>query len=322
MQELSNKIVSVIVVTSGVKDYLRFCLDSLGKQTHTRLEIIVIDNSCNRNLSRDISDSFPAVRLYSSPENLSYCESLNKGIQMSNGDFILCLNDDVTLDKEFIREALKGFSVDVRVGMVSGKILRSDEKTIDSTGLFLSISRTAKERGYGHRDKGQYEKEEYIFGVNGAVAFYRREMLEDIKIGTDYFDADHRFFYEDLDIAWRGHNFGWKAHYVPKAVAYHVRGATARGDYGIDKPFARRYLSDDLHFDLLKNRYLTIIKNESALSFLLHLPFILFYDILVWVYVLFFRPGLIKNFLFNLNYVKLAFRKRKLIRKLILSVGK
>lgn len=315
MQNKSNRIVSVIIVTSGVRDYLQSCLDSVREQMFPPIEIIVIDNSGNRDFSQAIAKDYPGIKLYSSPKNLFYCAALNRGIEMSRGDFILCLNDDVILDRGFIAEALRGFSVDERVGMVSGKILRSDGQTIDSTGLFLSIWRTAKERGYGLRDIGRYEREEYIFGVNGAVAFYCRRMLEDIKIHTDYFDTDYHIFYEDLDIAWRAQNFGWKAYYIPEAIAYHARGATVRKSLGIDKPYARKYLSSDLHLDLIKNRYLTLIKNEPCLDFLLHLPFILSYDILVWIYILFFRPNLIPFFLLNLKYLKSAFKKRRLAKK-------
>lgn len=316
MGKTSNKIVSVIVVTCGVKDYLRSCLDSIKEQLYPGLEIIVIGNMLNQQFSQEISRYYPFIKLYSSPKNLFYCEALNKGIDLSEGDFVLCLNDDVILDKRFIQEALEGFSIDALVGMVSGKILRSDKETIDSTGLSLSIWRTAKERGYGLRDKGQFEKEGYIFGVNGAVTFYRREMLKGIRIDLDYFDADYHIFYEDLDIAWRGQNFGWRAYYVPRAVAYHVRGATVRANFGIDKPYARRYLNNGLHLDLVKNRYLTIIKNESGLGFLLYLPFILFYDLLAWSYILFFRPRLIKGFILNLKIMKRAFKKRRSIIRL------
>jgi len=317
MEDTSNKIVTVIAVTAGIKNYLGPCLDAIKKQTRSNLEIIVIDNSLNPSFSREIKERHPNIKLYSSPKNFFYCAALNKGIEMSKGDFILCLNDDVILDRGFIAKALKGFIIDERIGMVSGKILRSDGKTIDSTGLFLSIWRTAKERGYGLRDIGRYEREEYIFGVNGAAAFYRRRMLEDIKIDTDYFDTDYRIFYEDLDIAWRAQNSGWKAYYIPEAIAYHARGATVRKSLGIGKPYARKYLSSDLHSGLIKNRYLTLIKNESYLDFLLHLPFILSYDILVWIYILFFRPNLIPFFLLGLKYLKPAFKKRRLVKKFI-----
>lgn len=312
----SNKKVDIIIVTFGIKDYLKSCLDSIGKQTRQGSRVVIIDNSLNHDFNQETWKSYPGIRFYRGPNNLFYSGSLNEGIRQGIGEFVICLNDDVVLDRKFIEEALKGFDIDDKIGMVSGKILRSDGKTIDSTGLFLSAWRTAKERGYGLKDRGQYEKEEYIFGVNGAVAFYRRKMLEDIKIGSDYFDADYHFFYEDLDIAWRAQNSGWKGYYIPGAVAYHVRGASVRASCGINKPHARRYLPDNLHADLIKNRYLTIIKNDSLSGFLLHLPFIVLYDLAMWIFILLFRPKLITRFIADLRYLNYAFGKRRLIKRM------
>ena len=315
MQVRSNEIVSAIVVAGGIKHYLESCLASLRKQTHKNLEVIVIDNSLNLRFAQEIIKNYPKIKLYSEPNNLFYAAALNKGIEVSKGDFILCLNDDVTLDEAFIKEALEGFYVNSAVGMVSGKILRRDGVTIDSTGLYLSLWRSVRERGYGSRDRGQYNHPGFIFGVNGAVAFYRRKMLESIKIGADYFDSDFRMFYEDLDIAWRAQNFGWQAYYLPRAVAYHMRGGTARQGLGNNQPYARRYLNHELHSDLIKNRYLSIFKNESTLGLLAHLPFILFYDFLSLGYILFFRVSLLKKLLLNLKYFKSALVKRKKIKE-------
>lgn len=311
MNEMSNELISIIIVTVGENNYLETCLKSIKTQTHSKCEIIVIDNSFNQGLKQRVCKDFPDIEFYSSPKNLFYCSALNKGIKMSKGEFILCLNDDVVLDKKFIEEALRGFFIDTKVGMVSGKILRSDGETIDSTGLFLSFFRTAKERGYQDKDNGQFEKQEYIFGVNGAVAFYCKKMLEDIREDYDYFDSDFHFFYEDLDVAWRAKRRGWKGYYVPKAIAYHIRGGTARFSSGIDKPYARKYLNNELHIDLIKNRYITIIKNESILGLLLHLLAIILYDFIMWSYIILFRPQLIKSFLLNLGYLKDALKKRK-----------
>ncbi len=311
MDKMSNGLVSIIVVTAGIKDYLKFLLDSISKQTYPVSETIIIDNS----LSGGIKVSSKAVRVYPSQRNLFYCQALNLGIRESEGEFILCLNDDVVLDSRFIEEALRGFFIDPKVGMVSGKILRSDKKTLDSTGLYLSIWRTAKERGYGLSDKRQFEKEGYIFGVSGAIAFYRRKMLEEIKIEAQYLDEDYRIFYEDLDISWRAQNFGWMAYYVPEAVAYHARGSTVRGSRGMAKPYARRYLSDELHADLIKNRYLTFIKNEALPSLILHLPFIILYDFAAWAYLLLLKPAAVKRVFPNLKYLRAALRKRRLIKE-------
>ena len=309
MKAMSNKLVSIIIVTTGKENYLESCLKSLYAQTYTDFEIIVVDNSLNPDFTNKIRKFNPDIKLYSSPKNLFYCAALNKGIEMSKGDFILCLNDDVVLEKNFIEQALRGFSINSKIGLVSGKILRSDRKTVDSTGLFLTYCRRAKERGYGKVDRGQFEKEEYIFGTNGAAAFYRKEMLEDIKEGSDYFDPVFRIFYDDLDIAWRAKRKGWKGCYIPSAIAYHIRGGTVRLNSGIGKPYSRRYLSDELHADLIKNRYLTIIKNESLLGLLLHLPGIVFYDCISWGYCLLFRPKMLLYFIFNLKYLKIALKK-------------
>ena len=208
---------------------------------------------------------------------------MNKGICLTKGEFVLCLNDDVALDKMFIKEALKGFSVEPGIGMVAGKILRRDAKTIDSAGLFLSFWRTARERGYGKIDRGQFERPGRVFGASGAAAFYRRRMLEEVREKNGYFDSRFRMFYEDLDIAWRAQRKKWRAFYAPAALAWHVRGGTARLNNGIGKPYARRYLSADLHCCLVRNRRLTIGKNETLPGLLTHLPAIILYDFLVWV---------------------------------------
>ena len=66
---------------------------------------------------------------------------------------------------------------------------------------------------------------------------------------------------------------------------------------------------------VLRNRYLTMVKNDRPLDFLLNLPFILFYDIRTWVFVLLFSPGAIPGFLRGLSALKAAWRRRKLIHE-------
>ncbi|MDD5594909.1 MAG: glycosyltransferase family 2 protein [Candidatus Omnitrophica bacterium] len=313
MKETSNVIVSIIIATSGAGGYLKKCLDSCLMQSFKNFELIVIDNSSNNSLGAEIQRLYPSVKLFRNPQPLSYCNSLNLGISSSMGDFVFCLNDDVSLEKDYLEKTFNIFPLDKKIGAVCGKILRSDAKTIDSTGLFLSYCRTAKERGYGKKDRRQYEKPGYIFGVNGAVLFCRKKMLEEIKEPEGYFDPCFNFFYEDLDLAWRARRAGWKAYYTPYAIAYHVRGGSFRIDSkGIDKPFARRYLSEERHLDLIKNRYLTMVKNEKLSSFLLHLPGIFAFECLQWGYCLLRRPRLLGLFSMQLKIFPAAFKKRKL----------
>ncbi len=307
----SNKTASIIVVTAGLHPYLPQCLASLSRQTYAPCEVLLIDNSPDGIGDPEASRVPPTVTVYRGADSRYYCQALNKGIQLSGGAYVLCLNDDVLLDPRFIEKAMSGFAVHPRIGMVTGKLVRLDRKTIDSTGLFLTPWRTARDRGYGQKDCGRFEQEGYVFGVSGAAAFFRREMLEDVREGGDFFDSGFGMFYEDLDIAWRAQRRGWKAYYVPEAHACHVRGASTRGARGIDRQAARRFLNEKLHASLIRNRYLAIIKNETIGGFVLHVPFILLYDSLQWVYLLFFRIGHARSVLRNSAQLVRAFRKRR-----------
>ena len=316
-----NNSVSVIIPTCGRDSYFISCLESLCRQTCPPAEVILINNSLSAELEQKARGIYPSIKILTPDRNLYYGESLNRGIAMSAGDFILCLNDDATLEKDFIGEALKGFHADKMIGMVSGKLLRPDRKTLDTTGLFLSVWRTVRERGHGRIDHGQFEKEGFIFGVGGAVAFYRRKMLEEVKQGAFFFDPSFRMFYEDLDLSWRARNRGWKAYYVPTALACHVRGGSVRNKPGQGKAWARQYLNDEFHSDLIKNRYRAISKNETFGALCLHLVPIVFYDLCAWCYVLFFRPKVIRIFFSNRKGMSGAIKQEALIKEVARHKG-
>ena len=280
--------ISVIIASYNRKDLLRRCLDSIRRQSSQDVEIIVVDNGSSDNSKEMMKAEYPGVKLIPNTKNLLFCKAYNQGIDASKGDFILCLNNDVILDKDYLREAFSVFRQNEKIGMVSGKILRMDDKTIDSTGLFLGRNRKAVERGYGTKDGGQYDTPGYVFGVSGACAFFSRSLLLDIKDENGYFDERFRMYYEDLDLCWRAQKKGWKAYYNPKAIAYHVRAGTAVGAKDRKGPKIL-YLTDDLRRMYIRNRYLCMKKNDSIEDFLMNFPFIIFYEIKVWCFLAFLK---------------------------------
>ena len=295
------KLVSIIIATHNNKDCLKDCLNAVRRQGYKPIEVIVILNDCNDTSVRLLETEFPGVRTIINKENLFFACAQNQGIEIARGEFILCLNDDCVLDENFISEAVRPFSFDENIGMVSGKILRRDSLTIDSTGLFLGRSRRPIERGFNQRDTGRFQKAEYIYGVSGAAGFYRRRMLDEVKDAFGYFDSRFRMFYEDLDLCWRANIKGWRGYYIPQAIAYHKRGGSVSpGKTGGPFPgtfyFVRLPLS--LQLDLIKNRHLTMIKNDSLKGVFLNLPFTLAYELKLWAYLVIFRsPQLLKFFL-------------------------
>jgi GT2 family glycosyltransferase len=279
--------ISIVIVNFNRKELLKKCLDSVKEQNIHDFQIIVVDNGSSDG-SLELVSEYSEVLLIKNSQNVLFCKAYNQGIDACGGEYILCLNNDVRLEKNYLSEALSAIDLDRKIGMVSGKIMREDRRTIDSTGLFLGRSRKAVERGYDKKDKGQYDNPGYVFGVSGACAFFKKSFLQDIKDRNGCFDERFGMYYEDLDLCWRGQKRGWKAYYNPKAVAYHVRAATAISIS--DKKWPNIfYLSDNLRRMYIRNRYLCMKKNDSLRGVLLNLPFILFYEIKLWWFLLFLK---------------------------------
>lgn len=319
MDGWSSNLVSVIIVScNNNKNLLATLLRSLGKQSYKQLEKIAVLNTFSKEETEDLSRDFRDVRFILNKENLFYCKAQNQGIRAAKGEFILCLNDDLILEVDFIEEMVRAAKKDEKIGMVSGYIMRQDKKNlVDTAGLFLARSRKPLERGFNQKRNNRYKVAEYIFGSGGVAPLYRRNMLENIKIGNEYFDEDYDMFYEDLDISWRAQNRDWKGYYTPEACAYHLRGATAKKM----KPrfsFLERYnftcLPGELKLRLLKNRYMTIIKNDNFRCLLLNLPWILGYEIKIWLYLILFEPILAWRILKDLSFAKVGWRRRKELR--------
>jgi GT2 family glycosyltransferase len=95
--------------------------------------------------------------------------------------------------------------------------------------------------------------------------------IRDVTIGGEFLDEDFFTFREDADVAWRGRLFGWRALYVPEAVAHHVRTVT---------PEKRRALSAVTNMHGVKNRFLLRLKNEGLYLALRNAPFELTRDLI------------------------------------------
>lgn len=317
MDRYTNDLVSVIIVTCNKKDMLRKLFFSLRRQSYKPIEKIVVLNGCSEQEHRDLKQSFQEAVFIHNKDNLFFCKGQNQGVKAAKGELIFCLNDDLILEKDFIEKMVEAARKDEKIGMVSGCILRQDKKTLDTTGLFLARSRRPLERGYGRRWQDRYKTAGYIFGSGGAAPLYRHKMLEDIKVDNEYFDEDYHMFYEDLDISWRAQNKGWKGYYSPFALAYHLRGGTAkqtRPRFLFLQKYNFAYLPNSLKSHLVKNRYMTIIKNDRLIHLLLNLPWILGYELKLWLYLILFEPMVALGIFKDLAFVKVAWEKRRQIQ--------
>jgi len=258
-----------------------------------------------------VEQEFPEAKIVKNRENMFLATPYNQGIRLANADLILCMNNDVILGRDYIKEVTSVFQKDKRIGSATGKLINPTTRLIDSTGQILTRTRRGYERGYKEKDSNNYS-EGYVWGVGGAVACYRREMLEDIEIENEYFDQTYKAYLEDLDLNWRGKNRGWRSYFKPSAIAFHYRGVTG---WRKKSRFGFLNLNDDLKVQYLKNRYATLIKNETLGDYMKHLPCVLLYDSYLLILLISINPLCILYLIKDISWLKNALKKRRIIKE-------
>jgi GT2 family glycosyltransferase len=304
--------ISVVVVSYNSGKFLEQNFVSLFRQTIAFKQVIVVDN-CSCDESAAIIKAFPDLQKIQSASNLGYAAAANLGIRGVTADLVLVANADIYLADDFNEQVLRFFAEHPQTSMLSPLILRFDRQTIDSAGQTFSSAMYPREIGYNQKLANKRLLEREVFSVCGAATVFSRKALEKLKIGAEYYDEDFFMFWEDFDIGWRASLFGLKTFFVPQAVVYHFRSATlkkiwlSRFSLALSRPAPLRY-------HLLKNRYLTLIKNFRLAQFWWTLPFIIAKDLL-WVCALTIAaPKIIITLASSKDIFKRAFKKRRQIQ--------
>lgn len=316
--------VSIVLLNWNGKAFLRDCLLSIAAQTCQAYDVVILDDRSTDGSVEFLRQEFPEIRVIQNDRKIGYCGGANRGIQETTGEFVLIMNPDVILAPDFLARVQETMMAQPRVGIVTGKLLRFDRQTIDSTGQCLRPNLTPLERGYNEPDTGQYEQPGPVFSACGAAVVYRRAMLDDIQLDGAVFDEAYFAYFEDLDVGWRAQIQGWQAYYTPAAVAYHYRGGgqadsrqpaswierlpgVPRVSFLRKPPFIQRHV--------IKNRYLTLIKNASFADIWRGLPAILAYEIMLWGYVACTHPRLIGAVAYDMwKLLPAAFANRRRIQ--------
>lgn len=298
-----DPLVSVVIVNYNGRKFLPDCLGSLLKQTCSSFEIILVDNaSCDGSVAF-VQEQFPHVKVCAQESNLGFAGGSNAGIREAQAAYILTLNNDTIISPDFIKELIKPMLHDPCVGMCGSKMIFPDGK-INSTGICISRSGAAWDRGGGELDRGQYDAAEEVFGPCAGAALYRRTMLDEIGL----FDEDFFLFMEDVDLAFRARLSGWKCIYVPTAQVVHIHGGTA----GFKSDIAIYYGN--------RNLVWYVVKNFPSRTLLLSSPWIIARNCAdLPYYILLHGMGrtIIKAKIDMLKGVLTMFRKRKNIKRKI-----
>ncbi len=216
-------LLSVVVVNWNSKNELEACLASLQVQTHSELEVVVVDNGSTDGSVQMVRERFPAVNLLAESDNLGFAEGCNRGIAVCAAPWIALLNNDAVADSRWAEEFVRAAeTVPETCGMLQSLMLFQHEPdTINSTGIELAKSGGGRDRKEKQQRPAAGGPLEEIFCPTGGAAAYRRAMLEQLKLPSGYFDRDYFCYCEDMDLGWRARVAGWSAFFVPSSIVLH-----------------------------------------------------------------------------------------------------
>lgn len=110
MEELyKNILVSVIVPVYNVEQYIEECINSLIRQTHANVEIILIDDGSTDN-SKDICDFYQnednRIKVVHQ-RNAGQAAARNHGIAIAKGEYLLFVDSDDYVSEQYIKNLLE-----------------------------------------------------------------------------------------------------------------------------------------------------------------------------------------------------------------------
>jgi GT2 family glycosyltransferase len=234
---------SLIVLNYQGREVIGECLRSLTEASGAHDEIIVVDNASTDGSLNEIRE-YDNVRLVSLPSN-TYIFGLNEGLAVAEGEFVAFLNNDITVDRDFVEATLRRFDDGEDVFAVCPRIL-------ESTGA----DQGSRTRGFWHRGLIFYEPLPHsstptdCFFAVGGQSFFRRTMLEEIGSIDPLL---HPMYHEDIELSYRAWKRGWRVRYAPDGIAHHLGGHSSK----------RTFTQVELRSFVRQNEYLTVWKDVT-----------------------------------------------------------
>lgn len=219
--------VTIVIPNYNGKHFMEPCLESLQHQTCKDFDILIVDNASTDGSLEYMAEHYPSIKVIPLNKNYGFSRAVNEGIRRAKTPYVILLNNDTTVDKDYVKEMVHAIEKSPKIFSVSSKMIQMyHPELIDSAGDLYTLMGWGVCRGTG-RPITNYTSDDYIFTACAGAAIYRRSAFQ--KIG--YFDESHFAYLEDIDIGYRARIYGYKNAYCSSALVYHVGSGTSGSKY-------------------------------------------------------------------------------------------
>lgn len=217
--------VAVIVLNYNGRKFLDGCFSSLKKLIYSNFEVVMVDDCSSDDSVSYTAKKFPWVKILQNTKNMGACISFNRAVKITKAKLIVKIDNDVIVDKNWLKEMVEVIESDPQIGVVGSKILNYDGKSIQEYGS--NIDKTGYPMSYLYLEcqPKNLPNTMEVFYVSGCSMLFRKKVFEEVGM----FDEKFYIYKDDLDLCWRMKLFGYKTVVNLNSVLRHMSGVTQGG---------------------------------------------------------------------------------------------
>jgi poly-beta-1,6 N-acetyl-D-glucosamine synthase len=215
---LPTPLVSVIVPAYNEEVNAARTIKSLLDQDYENLEIIFVDDGSSDHTHQVVTEAYgqhEKLRVYTK-NNGGKASALNYGINLSDAEFVVCIDADTQLSPDAVTRLMKRFR-NKSVGAVAGNVKVGNE--LNLLTRWQSIEYITSQ----NFDRRAFDLLNCITVVPGAIGAFRKEAITAAGLFTSDTLA------EDCDLTIRLLRCGYTVSNCPEAISYTEAPETFRG---------------------------------------------------------------------------------------------
>lgn len=157
------------------------------------------------------------------PANATFGAARNKGIDLSSGEYVALLNNDVFVSKGWLSMLLWTLESDDSIGIV-GPLFLDQEKLVEDAGGILFTDGSKVRVGHGKPLPTTLSYARTVDYLSPACMIFRRQLFLSIKGFDGPFENG---YYAETDLAFKVTSAGLKVVFQPLAVVFFKEGSNS-----------------------------------------------------------------------------------------------
>lgn len=222
----STKEIGIVVCNYNKEEYIVNCVDSILKSDFQNFDVYVVDNaSTDRSVELLRKQFGERIKLIVNRENLGGSGGFNTGLrEVMKGTYhyIMCVDNDVIMAREAIRELYEFMEKNPKVGMAGSKICIMDvPDRIQTYGAKIDFEHYLAEDLYrNYLDDDQIPETVYCDYVPACSLMARTEAIREVGIMPE----ENFIYWDDMEWGYRFNLAGYLVAAVSASRIWHKRG--------------------------------------------------------------------------------------------------